>query len=96
MARRAGIMQAAAATARRKPATHIKVSGSCGLTPKSRVAKPIRRCRISRWLGGFGGRQAGAQVVVDVELEVGFEFVGELAFVGVFVEYTGESRKPFL
>jgi hypothetical protein len=45
---------------------------------------------------GFGGRQAGAQVVVDVELEVGFEFVGEVAFVGVFVEYTGESRKPFL
>jgi hypothetical protein len=35
---------------------------------------------------GFGGRQAGAEVVVDVQLQVGFDFFGEFAIVGGLME----------
>jgi hypothetical protein len=45
---------------------------------------------------GFGGRQAGAEVVVDMELEVGFDFIGEVAVVCGWVERAAELQKPFV
>jgi hypothetical protein len=42
---------------------------------------------LNKWLS----RIAGAQIIVDVELEVRFEFVGEIAFVGVFVKRAGDA-----
>jgi hypothetical protein len=42
----------------------------------------------------FGGAEAAAEIVLDVELQVGFEFGGELAVTGVFVKEAGDAMSP--